>query len=206
MDDENKKKSQQAEEVHREMYHRSRDILRVYNPLSTDFKFKYDSVWYKVPAGSTKDFERYLARKFFHDISAHMIGLIIQERGNRALEERRSKGLADLIDKYEENRAIWDKMPRMDNKQLLEEIGDQVILGLVEEFGAETEPDNDTARRDSPDPTDVQIVERFSQKSLARKGSEPQVKPIKKALKKDLAKEVTEEGEENVSNEGQGQE
>lgn len=129
------------EAIHRELYNRSRDIVRIYNPDKEDFRFKYDSVWYKVEAGKTKDVEAYLAQKFFHDYAQMVIGKMIIAKGEELLKDRERKSLDPILDKYYENKQIWDLTPKMDNKELLDQIFNQVVLGIVEVFGSEVGPE-----------------------------------------------------------------
>jgi hypothetical protein len=190
------------EAIHREFYARSRDIIRVYNPLDIDFRFKFDSVWYRVPTKGTKDFERYLAGKYFHDISQYIIGHMAWEAGSKMLEDREKKGLQPFLNKYDENRAIWDNTPKMDNKDLLNHIADEVLLGLVERFGSEVNPEEEREPQRAVDlvtPLTDQIVEGHTQEP-AREGpaSPTENKPViasvtgvENKTSEELAAEVT---------------
>jgi len=129
------------EQVRREMMRKSRDVIRIYNPLDTDFKFFYDGYPNVIKANSTKDVERYKAELYFKKISQYIIGQMGIAKGNELLEERRKRGVPEFLDKYVENREIWDKVPKMDDPVLLKEIADKVILGLVEEYGMDL-PEN----------------------------------------------------------------
>jgi hypothetical protein len=165
--------------THREFYNRSRDIIRVYNPLDVDFRFKFDSIWYKVPSHSQKDMERYLAGKFFHDISNNIINYMAYEAGSKMLKDREAKGLGPFLNKYDENRAIWDNTPTTGNKELLEHIASEVILGLVEEFGSEPGPMEATPKaQTSLVPLTDQIMNKAVKSPLKEVEDEVPTKPI----------------------------
>ncbi len=136
----------------REMYRKSRDLIRVYNPLERSFRFMYDGFWHSVPANGTKDIERYLARHYFIKISEVIIGNEIIKRGEAMLKERSDKGFQPFLDKYEENKAIWDKTPKLNDPDLLRKIADLVILGLVEEYGMDVEDERSRENEKGYDP------------------------------------------------------
>lgn len=163
-DDQAVQREQAQQIVRREMERKSLDVIRVYNPLDESFRFMYDSRWFSVPSHGTKDIERFLARHYFHKISEYIIGQQILEKGDELIKKRESHGLPPFLNKYDENKAIWDNTPRLDNPELLEKIGDTVILGLVEEYGLDlpevtTEPD----RQPSETVTDA-IFKKFDRK------------------------------------------
>lgn len=138
MDEEAKQRvSRNQELVRREMYRKSRDIVRVFNPLPIPFRFMWDSYWHTVPSESTKDMERYLANHYFRKISQHMIGEMQRTFGEDLLSKKKKTSQPTYLDKYIENREVWDKAPRLDNRELLDQIAKAVIVGLVEEYGME---------------------------------------------------------------------
>ena len=182
--------NESAEQILREMYRRSRDTIRIYNPLEVDFRFKWDGVWNKVPAKTEKDVERYLAEKYFHDISQYILGLMAMEQGTKMIEERRAKGMVEFMNKYDENKAVWDNVQKMNDNEKLKEVAEQVIIGLVEEFGAEMPPDNsEVVQENSMVPTEVSILNSITERKMVR--SPLQTKPVIKPLKKTLASEVS---------------
>ena len=136
MDEEYAKKQRTNELTQREMYRRSRDTMRVYNPLSEPFKFMWDSYTQTVPAKGTKDFERYLSDHYFKKIAGRMIDDLIEAKTHE-LEKKREKTGNDWADLYSKNAEIMRQVPRKDNPELLKKIKDEVILGLVEEYGIE---------------------------------------------------------------------
>lgn len=145
MDEEaQQRKARQNEMNLREMYRKSRDIIRIYNPLEVPFKWFFDSFPYTIGAKQSKDVERYLARLYFDKMSQYIIGQMGIAQGNDKIAERAKKGLPDFLDPYEENRGIWDKVPKLNDPKLLAKLADQLIVGLVEEYGLDEIPDNTT--------------------------------------------------------------
>ena len=173
--------------VNQEIERRSKDIYRCYNPLDIDFKFKQDSVWFKIPAKGFKEWEAYLAGHYYKKISEYIIGQLISEQGEAMLEERRTKGLADFLNKYDENRAIWDNVPRMDNKELLQTVYDQTVVGLVEEYGMESSPVEEQVQNA---PSDLTALEQIFAANAKRRAAE-NTEPLRPIIKKKLAEEIT---------------
>lgn len=126
----------------RELQRRSLDTIRVYNPLDHTFSFMYDRFWHRTPAKSYKDFPRYLAMKFFKNICDYMIGQQITLKGNELKALREKQMGQQFLDHYEENVQIWDKTPKINDPDLIAQIKKTVLIGVVEEYGAE-EPDQE---------------------------------------------------------------
>jgi hypothetical protein len=133
-------KQRQNESNQREMYRKSRDTIRVFNPLSEPFRFLYDSYPQTVPAKSYKDMERYLANLYFRKISEKIINDMIAAKTEQIVDKKKATGNS-WIDKYAENREIMTQVPRTDDPTLLKKIHEDVIIGLVEQYGME-EPIN----------------------------------------------------------------
>lgn len=176
------RREQDMEVVRREMQRKSRDIIRIYNPLDIDFKFYYDGYPNIVKGKAYKDVSRYIARHYFKHISAFIIGQLAKAKGNGLLEERKRAGLPDYLDRYTQEKEVWEKMPRVDDPDLLKQVADQVIIGLVEEYGleiAESLPSSYTP----PDlrPLHDQIVDMFD-KRLAPDIDNMEQKGVKASL------------------------
>ncbi len=154
MDDFDRAAKQEAEMelTRREMARYSRDLIRVYNPLDIPFRFTWDSYPQVIPAKGHKDIERYLAKMYLQLISEKMIGEQMLEKG-KELKALREKQLGKtFLDKYEENKEVWDRVPRLNDEKLINEISKIVILGLVEEYGMEdvVEQQQQIEKKDSP--------------------------------------------------------
>lgn len=121
---------------HQRMYDFERDVLRVKNPLNTDFEFIYDSIAIIVPAGRTKDMERYLVRRFIWNMIGHIYNQFAEKKMKDA-EEAFKRTHPDIMeDPYLINTQIYDKMKRADDKQFQKQVIKDCIVGLVSRFGA----------------------------------------------------------------------
>lgn len=147
MEEQIRQREAQMELNRREMYRKSLDTIRIYNPLDHTFRYMYDGFWHQVPAGGTKDEPRYLARHYFKKIAEYMIGQQILKDGEELLKLREKQLGKAFLDKYEENKEVWDKTPRLDDEKLLKEIRDVVILGVVEEYGLDLPEEVPAERR-----------------------------------------------------------
>lgn len=121
----------------REMERRSLDIVRIYNPLETRFNYMHDSRYHSVDGKSTKDVTRFLAAHYFKKIAERIIGDQQLKTGAELLALREKQFGRTFLDKYEENKEVWDRTPKLNDPELLKEIYNTVILGLVEEYGME---------------------------------------------------------------------
>jgi|GEM_PF-4150196 len=191
------KHAQEMEIATRELMRRSHDLIRVYNPLDHTFSFMYDRFWHRVPAKSYKDMERYLALKFFKNIAEYMIGQQITKQGEELKALREKQMGKQFLDHYEENVQIWDRVPKINDPDLLQQIKKVVIIGVVEEYGMYEEPQE---AREPEKPMDTRSIHEqlFDNIGLAT-SSMPEVhnKPVSHvkeqtiAVQKDeLAKEV----------------
>lgn len=146
----------------------SLDIIRIYNPLEFDYKYMWDGYWNTVPAKSYKDVPRYKAKHFFKNISQYLIGQMQIKQGNDLLKKRDDRGLDKILDKYQENRQIWDQVPKLNDENLLNQIAEDVLIGLVEEYGKDLPPE--TVKRYQPKPEqsnlDDQVFRKFASKII----------------------------------------
>lgn len=147
---------------HEKLHMFARDIIRVKNPLSKDFRFKFDSIWYTVPAGGTKDMERYLADKYVWDCYQHIVGEMIISEGNKALDNYLKMNPNLLLDKYAENRMVWDKIPRLDNQDLQRKVIRNLVVGLVEKFGEDQEVTVPQGKLDKQTPFYQELLNEFT--------------------------------------------
>lgn len=140
------KHANEVELAKRELTRRALDTIRVYNPLNHTFSFMYDRYWHRIPAKSYKDLDRYLAIHFFKKICDKMIGDQIMVQGEELKKVREAQMGHQFLDHYEENVQIWDKTPKLDDPDLIEQIKKVVLIGLVEEYGMdEPEPEERVA-------------------------------------------------------------
>lgn len=172
----------------RELARRSHDIIRVYNPLDHTFSFMYDRYWHRIPAKSEKDLERYLAKHFFKKICDKMIGDQIMLKGEELKALREKQLGTQFLDKYEENIMIWDKVPKLDDPDMIEQIKQVVILGVVEEYGMDEPDELEPQIIDKPidyTPLHEQIFSTVDKKIISNETTTQtptQVKPIEEIL------------------------
>lgn len=137
------KHANEVELAKRELTRRALDTIRVYNPLDHTFSFMYDRYWHRIPAKSYKDLDRYLAVHFFKKICDFMIGQQIMVQGDELKKVREKQMGHQFLDHYEENVEVWDKTPKLDDPDLIDQIKKVVLIGVVEEYGMdEPEPED----------------------------------------------------------------
>ncbi len=139
------KHEQEMEIATRELGRRSLDTIRIFNPLPHAFRYMQDRYWHNIPAKSYMDVPRYLARHFFKKICDYMIGEQISLQGEALKKKREEQMGSQFLDHYEENVQIWNKVPRMNDPDLIKEIRKTVIIGLVKEYGLD-EPEKELDR------------------------------------------------------------
>lgn len=120
---------------HQKMYDFERDILRVKNPLNEDFTFIYDMMPITVPAGGTKDMERYLARHYVKEMIGHIYNQINADRMEKAHEAFKRNHPDVIDDPYLLNEQIYLKLPRSDNPEFQKKVVADCIVGVVAKYG-----------------------------------------------------------------------
>lgn len=155
---------------HAEMARKSQDTIRVLNPLSVkvygkdfnlpaiprkeyspsfasngDYFITWEQGRFRVPFGGTNDIQRYIADKYTREMTTFIINYYGRVTGEKILERVGKERPEILLDKYLENNAVWDKVPRTDDEQLLLEIYPQIQLGLVHRHGMDRPDDEQGA-------------------------------------------------------------
>ncbi|HEX9059100.1 MAG TPA: hypothetical protein VF941_02880 [Clostridia bacterium] len=149
---------------HQKMYDFERDILRVKNPLNTEFTFYYDLLPHTIPVGATKDMERYLVRNFIF----HMMQHIYNQMATHEMEEKEQafrKMHPDTIeDPYLRNTQIYDKMKRFDDPTFQQQVVKDCILGVVKKFGRDRvlPPQQKQGSLDPNTPLYMSLIDKFS--------------------------------------------
>ena len=134
----------------RELERRKNDTIRIYNPLDHTFSYMQDGYWHTIASKTTDDVPRYLAIHFFKKICDYMIGQQAMLKG-KALKELREKQMGQqYLDHYQENVEIWDRMPKQNDPDLIEQIKKVVILGMVREYGMDQLPEQRERVADKP--------------------------------------------------------
>lgn len=121
---------------HQRMYDFERDILRVKNPLNTDFTFIYDMMPITVPANGTKDMERYLVRRYIWNMIGHIYNQITEAKVEKATEAFQRTHPDVIDDPYLINEKIWLKLPRVDNPEFQQKVIKDCVVGVVSKFGS----------------------------------------------------------------------
>jgi hypothetical protein len=122
---------------HQKMYDFERDILRVKNPLTTDFEFVYDMLPIVVPAQGTRDMERYLVRNYIWAMIGHIYQLFAAKKMVDAEDSFRRTHPDVMDDPYLINTQIYDKMKRADNPEFQKKVIDDCIVGVVRKYGSD---------------------------------------------------------------------
>lgn len=130
--------------------------------------------------------ERFKAKLYVRKIVQYMIGRIQDIRGNELLKKREERGQDQILDKYQESMQIWMNVPKLDDKQLTEDIFNQVIVGLVEEYGLEEPlPEQKVQPRSIMSSPEEELFAKMTKVKIADDKTQPEVKPVKP-----LSKEV----------------
>lgn len=122
---------------HQKMYDFERDILRVKNPLQEDFTFVYDQLPITVPAGGTRDMERYLVRNYVWAMIGHIYNQFAEKKMKDAEEAFRRTHPDVMDDPYLINTQIYDKMQRADNPEFQKKVIEDCVIGVVKKYGSD---------------------------------------------------------------------
>lgn len=155
----------------REMARKSRDLIRVFNPTKYPFRFTWDSYPITIPAEGYKDIERYLAEVYLRKMSQKLIGEQMMKQGAELLALREKQFGKTFTDKYEENKEVWDRVPKINDPKLIDEISKIVIIGLFEEYGVEDVPERGEILEKQETPYD-EAYKRMDHKILEPIGEE----------------------------------
>ncbi len=100
------------------------------------------------------------------------------------LEEHLKRGQGGYIDKFVENTEVWDKVPTQNDEEYLKIVAQQVILGLVSEYGLEFADEEEPDRYKAPDMRSVheQVVDLFDNKLVEGEPIVPEIPPIKEKI------------------------
>lgn len=124
---------------HQEQKRKANDIIRVYNPTEKDYYVSWEQTRHRIPAKSTADVVRYIARTYVRDMTTYLINELGNEKGRELLKKLSKEQPNVLLDKYLENKEVWDKTPRTDDPSLMKHYYDILWVGVVKEFGLDVE-------------------------------------------------------------------
>ena len=171
--------AKEVEAYRRELYRKSMDRIRVYNPTDKDFivlwgteKYKYvfpnkdkDSGWGK----GQRVIERYIAEKYARDIKDYIINKMADNDLKATVERLEKAGVDNYLWKANETYQQAGKY-KTDNPKLIKEIYEQVWLGVEEEFGMDTTEtmDEGTAPQGSTLTVEEQILSKMDKKYVKK--------------------------------------
>lgn len=185
-----------SDAIHREMYRKSMDSIRVYNPTQKDFVVEWDGFKHIVPS-SKKDMgfgrgqrilSRYLAEKYARDMKDHLINTKNNEEITKLIDDQPR----ELRAKYEtdpyERQALWNRLPRTDDPKKIKEIYEVIWMGVEERYGLDQAETDENDGRIDPRTIEEQVLASL-EKPYVKK--EEKVEPTKVESKKaKLSEEV----------------
>lgn len=149
-----------ADAWHREQARKAHDMIRITNPLRVtvkgqefdfpadvrkemdpnfapngDFYVLWEGLRYRVPLNGNLEIDRYIAQKYCRDMCTAVINYYGKKSGEELLKREGNNRPEILTDKYFENEAVWNRVPRTDDQKLMAEIWPQLWVGLVRENG-----------------------------------------------------------------------
>ena len=118
------------------------------------------------------------------------------KKGQELLIKRVEQGRGEFTDKYLENREIWDKVPRTDNKKMMGDLYPSLFLGVTREFGLDfSESESQTFDSRSQEEIIMEELQTKRYEPSARPSDALQApveaKPVTTATKEKMAKEMT---------------
>lgn len=135
--------SERQSAIHREMYRKSLDKIRVYNPTEQDHVVVWDGFKHVIPS-KHKDMgwgkgervvDRYIAEKYCRD----MKNKLIYEQGEEFVEKLIERATEDMRIKYQtdpyEKQRLYNQAPSINDEKLIKKIYDTLWLGVEEKFG-----------------------------------------------------------------------
>lgn len=183
--------------AHKKMFDFARDTIRVTNPLDTEFRWKYDSKWFVMKPGETRDEERYWTDHYAKTLADYILGQLIDKKAENAITEQ-ARGNSDILyDKYIENMRVWMRLPRKDDKTLLEQVMRTIVVGLVKKYGADEAlpPEEERQTGNFRDKSfEQQLLEELSNRTVSDKviETDPPAQPETVAVSdRSLESEVT---------------
>jgi hypothetical protein len=123
----------------RELERRKMDPFEVYNPLDHDFVFMQDRYNHVVPAHSTKQMPRYLARHYAEKIVEAMINDQIALTGEALKKKREEQMGTQFLDKYVENVEVWNKVPKVNDPELVALHMKSLRIHKIADYGMDQE-------------------------------------------------------------------
>jgi hypothetical protein len=137
--EEDLKRQAQNELNTREMERQAMDPFEVYNPLDHDFVFMQNRFKQIVKAHSTKQMPRSLARHYAKKIVEAMINDQIALTGEALKKKREEQMGTQFLDKYVENVEVWNKVPKVNDPELVALHMKMLRIRKLADYGMEPE-------------------------------------------------------------------
>lgn len=137
----------------RELERHSKDIVMVHNPLDKDYVCVWDKFKHVVPncnrdigfGKGNNELQFYIARKYFNEMKDIMINMSNQKIAEKRIEAKEKSG-ANFETKWHEQ-VVWNNLPRTNDRKVVDNLFEQLWLGIVREFGMDVE-ENSTPMAD----------------------------------------------------------
>lgn len=174
----------QTDAIHREMYRKSLDTIRVYNPTDQDYSVVWDGFKHVIPsknrdAGQGKGqrlLPRYIAEKYVRD----MKNKLIYEEGEQKVKQLLEDAPKELKIKYEadpyERQKLYDMAPRVDNPTEIAKWYKVLWLGVEEQYGLDSPESTSQPEMQDQRPIEEQILEQMETKNPDELDIEPVIK------------------------------
>lgn len=123
----------QFEAYKRDLLYRSLDRIMIYNPTQTPFKLIWDGfIQFTIQPKQKLPVYRWQADHYAKQMSTQIIHGMADRKLKETLESRASKGFPEIT-KYEEQNIV-PNLPKTDNPELLAQIYETLILGIIERY------------------------------------------------------------------------
>ena len=186
---------QSQDMIHREMYRKSLDNIRVYNPTNEDYTIEWDGFKHVVPS-KNKDtgfgkgqriLSRYLADKYVRDMKNQIINMESEEKVKEMIKDAPVELKGKYQDDPYEKQKLYDRVPRTDDPKKIREIYSVLWLGIESQYGLD-DPITDT----SSGKIDTRTIEEqiLSEMDRPAKKQVEEEKPTISSAKKKLLDEV----------------
>ena len=171
----------QSEAFKRELYRKSMDRIRVYNPTDKDHVIVWGTEKYKfIVPNKNKDtgwgkgqavIERYLAEKYARDMKNYLIHKMADDTVKAMADKMEKMGVDSSLWKANETFAQSGKY-KTDNPELIKQIYSEIWLGVEEEYGLNTVEDDDNSFTSDLRPVEEQILSTMDRKASPRAENE----------------------------------
>lgn len=175
-------RSTEDEAIHREMERVSLDWCMIYNPTDEDFYIDW-LPWHHLVPNKNKDLgwgagmletQRYLARWYCEHMTVNILNKRGKEEGEKMLAKRSEEGKVPLT-QYEEQQAVWAKVPKTNDEKELMALYPILFLGVSREFGMDM-------TQEKPYEVDQKTTQEQVMEKLQTKKYTPKPVPTKESM------------------------